>query len=144
MGVSDDVIDTPPQKQMKSVDEGGEAEAYPTTAILPRSNTTIGTVLAPNFHIFPYLTINICPPPILLQIYPFSPTPLWCSSTPGATSVKAPKQKSTSQPNGPSSSTTATGTTTTTKQKAKSPSSGKWQSLNLGSLFSTHVLRRLF
>ncbi|CAI8044212.1 PX domain-containing protein kinase-like protein [Geodia barretti] len=70
------------KKQMKSVDEGGEAEAYPTTAILPRSNTTIG-----------------------------------------ATSVKAPKQKSTSQPNGPSSSTTATGTTTTTKQKAKSPSS---------------------
>lgn len=32
----------PPQKQMKSVDEGSEAEAYPTTTALPRSNTTIG------------------------------------------------------------------------------------------------------
>jgi PX domain-containing protein kinase-like protein len=52
-------------------------------------------------------------------VYPTTTVLPRSNTTIGATSVKAPKQKSTSEPNGPSSSTTAT----TTKQKSKSPSS---------------------
>ena len=45
MGVSSEATPTLPrpfQKQMRSVDEGSEVEAYPTTTALPRSNTSIG------------------------------------------------------------------------------------------------------
>jgi PX domain-containing protein kinase-like protein len=60
------------KKQMRSVDEGGEAVVYPTTTVLPRSNTTIGTVLAPLSLSSFYLAINVCPSPHLAPNLPLS------------------------------------------------------------------------